>query len=180
MTLLGLGTRVACACLVAIGCAKPRRVTDQLTPAVVLREPVYLDSAGVANNTAVVRVAVRVTVRPTEALSDAMVDLLDAASRPVAQASSSPTGAVAFPNVQAGAYTLRVRRIGYEVLTTSVQVTAGCALDVEAYLKQAFIGLDDSNVITVDGNKRDGASARPPALRVTGSRATVTTCKPGA
>jgi hypothetical protein len=165
--------------LLATACGAPRATptTTGIVPAVIQRTPVYLDSAGVASSTGQVRVAVRVAPRPTEALSGALVTLLDDQQRSAGRVMVNDAGVATFPRVPAGRYTVRVQRIGYDQFAVTIPVSAGCATDVETYLAMSFIGIE---AVVVDTG-RGGASNRvtpesPAATRVTGARATVTTC----
>jgi len=144
-------------------------------PSVIQRSPVYLDSAGVANGTALLRIAVRSVPRPTEGLGEAVVLVYTDPQHPEAQAVSNASGLVRFPAVRQGHYQLSVRRIGYEQLKIELDIEAGCATDVEAYLAEAYIGLEA--IVVDDGRASKKRNAEPPStIRVSGSRSTITTC----
>ncbi len=138
----------------------------------------YLDSAGVATGTGQLRVAVRSVSRPTEGLGEAVVVLINDQQQALKRSVSNPSGLAVFPMVPQGHYRLRVQRLGYEALPIDVSVTAGCAVDVEAYLAMSYIGLEAVVVDTSHGTgKTVGADSS--TLRVNGGRATVTLCAQG-
>ncbi len=96
---------------------------------------------------------------------------------PEAHAVSNASGLVRFPAVRQGHYQLSVRRIGYEQLKIELDIEAGCATDVEAYLAEAYIGLA---AVVVDSSRdpEKPVPVLPTSIRVSASRSTITTCAP--
>ena len=164
---------VAAAALTA--CAPVRQSPKGSADIIVVRRTSYLDSAGVARNMGSVRIAVRSVDRPTEPLGQSTIELFDADSRRIRQGITNMSGIVRFDSIPVALYKAQIRRIGYHGFTMPVAVTAGCVVDVEAYLRIAVIGLTMVPVIVADTSNKKPEFV--PAPTPTPPRSTTTVCE---
>lgn len=122
-------------------CASAHQSPNGRIHTVVVRLPTYLDSVGLARNTGSIRIAVRRVDRPTESVIYPEITLMDSAGRAIWKRRPTESGVIRMDSIPTAQYSAQIRRIGYDFFTVPITVTAGCVVEVEAYLRQDFLGI---------------------------------------
>jgi hypothetical protein len=140
----------------ALGC-RPRAPPGVL---VVAGPRPYVDPAAARTGRGALVVAVRASDTPERGLEEAAVsvEVAGGGGRAARGAWTAADGVARLDSVPAGAYVLRVRRIGYKAHAVPVTVRADCPQRVEVYLEPAPSCLFDCPQVP--------------------ARATITTCAP--